>query len=213
MKIDNEEKERRARIVVDDCGGIQFPQEAFYIHSIAYSSGRCIEVFERYANLKNEDIPPSYLVALVQEAVGHAAALSRYFWPTPNKKKIIANQIELRGARASKLRSAFEQTEQSPLYNRDLRNAWEHFDERLDDYLLSHMAGTFYPTAIIGSHEEADAPTNHIFKLLDIENECLVLMNEKYFYLPIYHEVKKVFNLAMQFDSEGARLPITNNSN
>ncbi|CAK3053995.1 conserved hypothetical protein [Vibrio crassostreae] len=207
MKIDNEEKERRARIVVDDCAGIQFPQEAFYIHSISYSAGRCIEVFERYANFKNEDISPSYLVALVQEAVGHAAALSRYFWPTPNKKKAIANQMELRSARASKLRFAFEQTEHSPLYNRDLRNAWEHFDERLDEYLLSHMAGTFYPTAIIGSHEEADAPTNHIFKLLDTENECLVLMNEKYFYLPIYQEVKKVFDLAMQFDNEGARLP------
>ncbi|CAK2776538.1 conserved hypothetical protein [Vibrio crassostreae] len=207
MKIDNEEKERRARIVVDDCAGIQFPQEAFYIHSISYSAGRCIEVFERYANFKNEDISPSYLVALVQEAVGHAAALSRYFWPTPNKKKAIANQMELRSARASKLRFAFEQTEHSPLYNRDLRNAWEHFDERLDEYLLSHMAGTFYPTAIIGSHEEADAPTNHIFKLLDTEKECLVLMNEKYFYLPIYQEVKKVFDLAMQFDNEGARLP------
>ncbi|EMN7239604.1 hypothetical protein WB855_004589 [Vibrio parahaemolyticus] len=209
MIIDNEEKERRARIVVDECGGIQFPQEAFYIHSIAYSAGRCIEVFERYANLKNEDIPAGYLVALIQEAVGHAAALSRYFWPTPNQKKVIVNQMELRSARASKLRLAFQQTEQSPLYNRDLRNAWEHFDERLDDYLLSHMAGMFYPTAVIGSHEEADAPTNHIFKLLDIENECLVLMNEKYFYMPIYQEVKKILDLAMQFDSEGARLPRT----
>ncbi|ENM3861932.1 hypothetical protein ACPFTZ_003520 [Vibrio cholerae] len=209
MIIDNEEKERRARIVVDECGGIQFPQEAFYIHSIAYSAGRCIEVFERYANLKNEDIPAGYLVALIQEAVGHAAALSRYFWPTPNQKKVIVNQMELRSARASKLRLAFQQTEQSPLYNRDLRNAWEHFDERLDDYLLSHMAGMFYPTAVIGSHEEADVPTNHIFKLLDIENECLVLMNEKYFYMPIYQEVKKILDFAMQFDSEGARLPRT----
>ncbi|EPZ7321302.1 hypothetical protein ACXR5E_003977 [Vibrio mimicus] len=63
MNIDNEEKERRAKIVVDDCGGIQFAQEAFYIHSILYSAGRCVEAFERYEQLKREDISPTYLVA------------------------------------------------------------------------------------------------------------------------------------------------------
>ncbi|EGR1094981.1 TPA: hypothetical protein AB5H70_003418 [Vibrio cholerae] len=207
MNIDNEEKERRAKIVVDDCGGIQFAQEAFYIHSILYSAGRCVEAFERYEQLKREDISPTYLVAIVQEAVGHAAALSRYFWPTEKQKKSIVNQLDLRSKRGEKLRTAFSLDESSVLFNRDLRNAWEHFDERLDQYLLTHMAGMFFPGAVIADHTEADNPINHVFKLLDVENECLVLMNQKYFFAPIFSEVTRVFELAMTFDQNGSRLP------
>ncbi|OJI46505.1 hypothetical protein VVS316_03122 [Vibrio vulnificus] len=277
MNIDNEEKERRAKIVVDDCGGIQFAQEAFYIHSILYSAGRCVEAFERYEQLKREDISPTYLVAIVQEAVGHAAALSRYFWPTEKHKKSIVNQLDLRSKRGEKLRTAFSLDESSVLFNRDLRNAWEHFDERLDQYLLTHMAGAaalsryfwptekhkksivnqldlrsklgeklrtafsldessvlfnrdlrnawehfderldqyllthmagmFFPGAVIADHTEADNPINHVFKLLDVENECLVLMNQKYFFAPIFSEVTRVFELAMTFDQNGSRLP------
>jgi hypothetical protein len=204
--MNNEEKERRARIVVDECDGIQFPQEAFYIHSVMYSAGRCVEVFERYEQLKGVDVPANYLVALVQEAVGHAAALSRYFWPTPKGKKAIVNQLELREHRGHKLRKAFSLDESSVLYNRDLRNAWEHFDERLDDYLLSHVAGMFFPSSIIADHSEADNPINHVFKLLDTENECLVLMNKKYFFAPILSEVRRIFELTIKFDKNGSRL-------
>jgi hypothetical protein len=69
-----------------------------------------------------------------------AAALSRYFWPTTtgNKKKQ-AEQLEMRRMRGEKLRDIFKVTDDSPLCNRDLRNAWEHFDEKLDTYLISYL--------------------------------------------------------------------------
>lgn len=59
--------------------------------------------------------------------VGHAAALSRYFWPSPSggKKPQLQNLKQKRG---EFLRNVFKLDEHSPLHNRDLRNAWEHFD-------------------------------------------------------------------------------------
>jgi hypothetical protein len=137
-EINDEEKEKRAAIVADR-GGILPYCEAFYLLSIHYSAGRCLESFEKYEKFKNQEVEPDYLVSIIQEAVGHAAALSRYFWPSPQGRKNQPNLTRLKKERGKKLRHSFGLTEDSPLYNRDLRNAWEHFDERLDVYLQSNM--------------------------------------------------------------------------
>jgi len=89
-------------------------------------------------------------------------------------------------------------TDDSPLANRELRNAWEHFDEKLDAYVLSNDAGYFFPTPIINSHTLADDPAGKIFKLLDPENHCLVLLGQKFFFEPIRNEVERVFARAAQ---------------
>lgn len=206
QELDVEERQSRAKLVVDDYDGILPCCEAFYIHSIIYSAGRCLESFDRYLQLKKEDISPEYLICIIQEAVGHAAALSRYFWPSPSGKKKEPNQRLLKEARGEKLCKAFGLDHTSSLYNRDLRNAWEHFDERLDIYLLQNDAGYFFPNCLVDSHALADDPVGHIFKLLDPEEECLVLMGKKYFFIPIYGEVLRIFNMAMEAGKNGARL-------
>lgn len=212
--MDTEEKERRAAIVLNDFNGILPYTEAFYIHSLIYSSGRCVESFERYHFLKDEEgIDASYLVSVLQEAVGHAAALSRYFWPSPTGKKGQKDLIKMRTARGHKLLEAFDLDVSSPLYDRELRNAWEHFDERLDNYLLEHEAGYFFPSAIIGSHYLADDPVGHIFKLLDKEENCLVLMNKKHFFLPLHKEAKRIHDLANTYRKNGNRLRKRNTEN
>ena len=204
--LDIDEKERRAKLVVEDYQGIVPHCEAFYIHSIIYSAGRCLESFDRYHQFKDEEISPDYLICIVQEAIGHAAALSRYFWPSPGGKKNEPNQRILKESRGERLRHSFGLNKESALYNRGLRNAWEHFDERLDQYLLQNDAGFFFPSCIVDSHILADDPVGHIFKLLDPEEECLVLMGKKYFFMPIYEEVLRIFNKAREADGKGARL-------
>ena len=57
-------------------------------------------------------------------------------------------------------------SDNSSLKGRNLRNALEHFDERLDLFLLEDDTGIFFPSAIIGGHELADEPTPRIFKLV-----------------------------------------------
>lgn len=209
QKLDSKEKERRAQLVIDSSDGVLPLSEAFYIHSIKYSVERCLESFGRYAKLRDAGGGPEELVSMLQEAVGHAAALSRYFWPSPVGKKGESNQRTLKIRRGEKLRRNFDLDDISPLNNRDLRNAWEHFDERLDTYLLEHSTGLFFPSCIVDSHQLADDPAGHIFKLLDPVAECLVLMGQKHFYSPIFEEVNRISILVNDMDNNGSRLKST----
>ena len=109
------------------------------------------------------------------------------------KRKEAKEQIAMRQSRGRKLREHFDVTDESPLLNRDIRNAWEHFDEKLDTYLLSNDAGYFFPSPIIGHHETANEPIGKIFKLIDPENEVLVLLGNKFFYRDIRDEVERIF--------------------
>ena len=192
--MDETELERRAKINVDMCGGIQPMHRIFYSHSIHYSAERSLSAFSEYESLIQKDNPEALrLISAVQEAIGHAAALSRYFWPTSmGDKKKQSEQIEMRKKRGENLRSMFNITDDSPLHNRDLRNAWEHFDEKLDTYLISNDSGIFFPDPIRGSHTLGDDPIGKIFKLIDTETECLVLLGKKFFFAPIREEVKRI---------------------
>jgi hypothetical protein len=186
-----EEMELRALQTVKACGGIQPMHAPFYTLSIGYSAERCLSAFDLYERLLESGAEPAALISAVQEAVGHAGALSRYFWPSPTGKR--NNQYELKLARGKKLRDMYKVNEDSPLANRELRNAWEHFDEKLDSYVLSNDAGYFFPTPIMESHTLADNPIGKIFKLIDPHNHCLVLLGKKFFFEPIRCEVEKIF--------------------
>lgn len=207
--MNNIELEKRALICANDFKGIVPYNEAFYLHSIIYSATRCLDSFARFDKLKTTQGNAEDLVSLVQEAIGHSAALSRYFWPSESKhqKKTQPNLATQKEKRGEKLRIAFHLDESSPLFNRSLRNAWEHFDERLDAYFLESESGYFFPNCILGSHTLADEPIAHIFKLLDTESECLVLLGVKFFFSPIRVAVQTILNLALEFDTNGARLP------
>ncbi len=203
--MDRNEQEHRAQICAEEYGGIIPYVEAFYIHSIIYSASRCLDSFKRYDDLKSQGGIAAELINIVQEAVGHAAALSRYFWPSPLGKK--SNLKNLKECRGTKLKEAFQLDEESVLNNRDLRNAWEHFDERLDSYFLENDAGYFFPGCMLDNHSLVDDPDRHIFKLLDTESECLALLGSKYFFAPIRGAVQEVLEIALKAEANGSRLP------
>jgi len=170
-----------------------------------------LDAFNRYGVLDKSQNNAEELVGIIQEAVGHSAALSRYFWPSPRCKKKQPMLKQLQENRGEKLRAAFGIDENSPLYNRDLRNAWEHFDERLDEYFLENDSGYIFPSSLLNSHTLADDPVGHSFKLLDVREDCLVLLGQKYFFAPIREEVRRINELAKRFDADGARLTIDEN--
>ncbi|MFX0138795.1 MAG: hypothetical protein ACFFDN_34460 [Candidatus Hodarchaeota archaeon] len=204
--MEKEELVKRAKIACDSFNGIVPYHEVFYIHSIIYSASRALEAFERYKELRKKEVNSSYLIATVQEAIGHSAALSRYFWPSGFNFRGPKELKKLKDSRAKKLRDKFGLSDNSTLKNQNLRDAWEHFDERLDIYLISNDAGSFFPSPIIDSHKLADDPNGKIFKLLDPDEECLVLLGKKFFFGPIIQEVLKIFSHAVKADNNGGRL-------
>ena len=207
METDPIELESRAQITADQFGGIVPYIETFHLASIAYSAARSIESFELYDNLLLESADADRLVSSVQEGVIHAAAVSRYFWPSPMGKKSEPEFNRMKTLRGDKLRTAFSIDSSSPLHNRDLRNAWEHFDERIDKYFLEVTAGEFFPDPLVGSHTHADSSFQHFLKLLDTEAHCLVLLGVKYFYEEIRSAVHDVLVKSHEFLQAGSRLP------
>jgi len=95
-------------------------------------------------------------------------------------------------------------TDSSPLKDRRLRNALEHFDEKLDEYLLLNDTGYFFPTPLIDDSALADDATGRIFKLVDPKRSVLVILGEKYDFGLIAEEVHRIRDLARAADD---RLP------
>jgi hypothetical protein len=115
-------------------------------------------------------------------------------------------QRSLKIARADKLRKAFGLTSNCLLKDRRLRDLLEHFDERLDRYLVSHDSGYFFPGAMVGDSELADDPAGNIFKLVDHRNSCFVLLGEKHHFGELRKEVEHVYELAVDMDKNGCKL-------
>ncbi len=203
--IDINELEERANIVKNEWNGIFAPYEAFYIHSIIYAAERTLGAFDRYDFEVNFAKEKSAMMAIsaIQEALTHAANLSRFFWPSrPKGEKPI---IRLKNARAEKLRQAFQLSDSSPLKDRTLRDTLEHFDERLDRFLLENDAGYFIPTPIVAELEQIDEVTK-IFKMADPHKGVFVLLGECFEYENIRNEVILINELAQNFDEKGSRL-------
>lgn len=195
IKIDSDEIKIRAKKLNDNNISILPYHKIFYDFSILYSAECSINAFGNYNHfLAKDNIEPIHLVSIIQEAIGHAANLSWYFFNEGNKKKPSAINTLIKN-RSIELRKKYDITEDSPLKDRRLRNMFEHFDEKLDMFLISTDAGNFYPTPQIGSIESlsiVDKP----FKLLDIEKMCLVLLNEKFYFEDIAKEVYKIYKIA-----------------
>lgn len=200
MKKADPEIARREELVATRSGGIEPMFEAFYLQSIIYAAGRASEAFRRYDEAVDREESDAVIVATVHEALTHAAGLSRFFWPARTAGILGA-------ARGAKLLAGFGLDEQSPLYDRALRNALEHHDERLDRFLLQDVVGHFFPGPLVGSAELADDQLGHIFRLVDPREEVFVLLGEKHPFGTLRQSVEGVLESAVQMDNEGGRLP------
>lgn len=186
--MDDEERQRRIRIVVGDHEGIQPHYIAFYIEAIFYAAERGKIAFDRFTKLVSTGGTASDIVASAHEGLGHAAALSRFFFSVD--KRALAR------ARAGQLRQIFAVGNGSALQDRDLRNALEHFDERLDDYLLEDIAGYLFPAPQVGDASLADDPIGYIFRLVDPATETFVLLGKKHVFGAMRAEVARIAELA-----------------
>ncbi len=210
--IDDTERELRAQRIVTEWDGIFPVYEAFYIHAIMYAADRAVESFERYdlAHANDQSAPDQ--VSAVHEALGHAGALSRFFWPSGAGPRRKPAAIALTNARADKLRAAFQLNDKSPLKARALRDALEHFDERLDNYLLSSDAGQYAPIPQIGDSRDLPNGRNHIFKLVDPTLSAFVILDSKFDFASIRTAVVEILIDARTMSKNGDRLrPVPRN--
>lgn len=191
-----------AHRITKECDGILPYHEIFYIRSIQFSAGRAQTAFEAYRERAAKFKSPAdteELIFTFQEALGHCAAVSRYFWPVkPDNKHATA--------RAKKLRDTFHLEDHDPLYQaRWIRNTIEHFDEKIDQFCSRDPVGTIYDL-IVESSDLADEEVTHVLRLLDPSTETIVLFGRKYNFSGIEASVRRIYDSANFMDKNGGRL-------
>jgi len=196
--MDASERKRRAAIVAQQNQGILPYLEAFYIDALKYAAGRSVSAFFEFDKSIDDEAKADVIMAHLQEALAHAASVSRFLWP--------ASKSELTLARAMKLRTAFNIVDKNPLKNRNLRNVIEHFDERLDDFLLRDLVGPMMPGAIVADYRDIQGNIGYVFKLIDPANCVCIILGVECHYLPIRLAVTDVLSRAHRMDEAGSRL-------
>ncbi|NWA71948.1 Uncharacterised protein [Serratia quinivorans] len=181
--------------------------QAFYIQSMLFNTTSALQAVERASDhiqaisegkLGLQDRKDELLDCL-QNFINHSAAVARYFFPSMIGGK---GEKELHKNRAEFLRQIFDVTESSPLHDKKLRNAIEHFDERLDMYLEGGIAGHIFPSLILDKPEETDVP-HHIFRAYYLNDRVYQILGERHNVQPIFDEVMRVHELLATFDENG----------
>ncbi|RWE82525.1 MAG: hypothetical protein EOS63_06840 [Mesorhizobium sp.] len=198
-RLDEDTRKQRETVIAGQYGGIYPPYEAFYIQSIIYAADRSETAFKRFDEADALTAPAGLIFATVQEALTHAGALSRFFWP-------VKKDSQLAAARGKRLREAFKLDDTSPLKWRNLRNAFEHFDEDLDRFLLEDRVGYFFPGPVVDDQALTEETLGQIFKLVDPPHAVCVLLGQRFEFRPIRREVQRVLARAIEMDNAGARL-------
>lgn len=192
-------------MIVD--GQIWAPHQAFYIqsmlfncHSAIRSVSRVDAVFEKLPKEVTEDdlasLPTHAILNELQNIVIQGAALSRYFWP-------VRNDYEERGRL---LRAALSVDDSSPLKARDLRNAIEHFDERLDKYLASGISGYIFPE-FVGPRPIEDGVSGHFFRAYFVDCGVFRLLDGEYELDVLISEIFRISSVLQQVDEDGGVFP------
>ena len=165
------------------------PYRAFYQLSISFCLQSAARSIETVADLMEdvarsgspkavEDVDPQAVLNELQNIIVQGAAVSRYFWPVKDKYR----------ARGAELRTIYRISDDSPLRSRDLRNAIEHFDERLDDHLAQGVVGTIYPH-YLGPEPPPSQVKQHFFRAYFINTGVFQLLEHRFEIDPLAREL------------------------
>lgn len=184
---------------------IHAPFEAFYIEAMLFNTVGALNAVDvagdHIERLSKGEIDYYHKVDefldTLQTVINHAGAIARYFFPSPKSKK-------LHHDRAKFLRDTFSVEDSSPLSNKGLRNAIEHFDEKLDDYLQGNITGHIFPSLILDKPEETEIP-HHIFRAFYLEVGVFQVLGERFELQPIVNEIYDVHDKLMNYSNNGMR--------
>ena len=165
------------------------PYRVFYGLCIAFCAQSAARSIEAVADLMEQveaaksvnpldEVDPEAVLNELQNVVLQGAAVSRYFWPVRDTFK----------SRGEALRTQYGITEQSPLRSRDLRNAIEHFDERLDEYLSKGIVGTIIPHYLGPTPKRSDVP-RHFFRAYFVDTGVFEMLGQQYEIEPLSREL------------------------
>jgi hypothetical protein len=159
----------------------------FYLWSMAAITCAALSSVDAVArDLKRSRRPfsrskPVGILNHLQNVIAMGAALSRYFWPAREGHE----------DRGTLLREQFQVSETSPLKSRDLRNAIEHFDEKLDVYFSRAVVGVVIPHYVGPSRAEGDVP-GHLFRAYFTDTGIFQVLDKRFEMVPLVDEIIRI---------------------
>jgi hypothetical protein len=184
------------------------PYQAFYIQSMLFNTSSALQACERASKyieaISNGKIGSQdrkdELLDCLQNFINHSGAVARYFFPSYGGMKKDTKGIHQR--RADHLCRVFGVDDKNPLHDKQLRNAIEHFDERLDRYLEKGIVGQIFPSLILNKPEETEVP-HHIFRAYYLNDGIYQVLGERHRIQPILDEMGRIHDMLAKFDSDG----------
>jgi|688.fasta_scaffold957260_2 hypothetical protein len=167
----------------------------FYRVAIDDAARSAISAFLAYGEELNGSRNEAEVARHLQDALSHCAAISRFFWPQWKAGPVGTY-------RGAELRRMYHVRDDSPLHNRGLRNALEHFDEEIDKWLMKVPVGPIVASPVIGDHSIIDDGFGHAFKVVDPDNDIFVILGEKFEFGSICREVARLLTDEKNEDQE-----------
>lgn len=172
------------------------PYRVFYqlsIDSCVQSAVRSIDfvgdLVERLDEARSlrllKSVDSESLLNELQNIITQGAAVSRYFWPVRAKYE----------ARGRELMQMYGVTDDSPLRSRELRNAIEHFDERLDEYLADGVVGNVFPYYIGLESTSEQQVKSHFFRAYFVNTGTFQLLDHRFAIDPLAEELWRLAQL------------------
>jgi len=168
----------------------------FYFECIRMAATSAIASWEEINSIvTNQDAYDEHhlmLIDLAENIVNQAGIISRYFFPTKDRRNPDKNKIhQLRG---EKLRSMFSIDENNILTDRKFRNHIEHFDENLDKFLNQPVAGVIYPKTIFQNSAEITS-IMHLFKAYVVKDFKYISLSQEIALAALVEEIYRIYNL------------------
>lgn len=132
----------------------------------------------------------------MQNIVCQGAALSQFFWPPRDG---------IHKSRGDQLRESLSVENSSPLRNREVRNAIEHFNERLDSYLSEGAFGIIMPS-YVGNEPCEDESLHHLFRAYFTDTAKFVILGIGVEVGPLFNEIMRIGEALEGCRDSGGRL-------
>lgn len=194
--------------------GIWPPYEAFYIEAMLFCTTAALRAADDVHSAleygarhspSTHEWQESARVILdgVQTLALQAAGLSRYLWPARTREPHLS--------RAARLRRGLGVADDSCLRNRELRNSLEHFDERLDEFCQTLVAGVILPTYVGPLGTESKIPS-HLFRAYYTDVGVFEVLGKRFEMTPILREVEQLHDRLLEYAQHGSRIPAEHTS-
>lgn len=182
--------------------------EAFYIESMYWNSYRSVQALRRITQIEEHDFIDAEgeeeLLFLLREFITNTASVARYLWPSRN--------TGLHADRGEYLRRCLCVDDNSPFKDRRLRNALEHFDERMDKFFTTRgssqfIAGVVIPTWVLWDDDfpdDSDVPSK-IFQGYSRLSQKFRVLDETFEVAPLFAEAMYIHSALQWAQRDGNR--------